>query len=262
MDVILQYVRDYGAAFAGVLAIVSIVVVFIVGSRVKKTLIKIVSLKDDTRTEKAEVMVEAFNLLNRLESSRAIDYKTFAPELDAVYNKLYAVMADIKLIQAYDKIVSGFIIGKRVAFTEFEILVRRELGLKMVGNRTKQNYLLMIEEEERKERENIAYLKQKEKEAEEYARQKKEEAEKLQIKKQEEEQKRQSLKEEKQKKKEADRLKKEQVKEEKLAAQSEKEVPVATAKEEPAEKVNLDDVEPAPAEGIKIPKKADVDENW
>ena len=136
MDAILLIIKDYGAAFAAVLSIVALVVVIIINSKVQKTLRQIIKLKDDTRNEKSKVVVEAFNVINKLEQTNFLDYKLVAVELDAVYNRMFSVISDAKLIQAYDRVVKTFIVGSRANLTEFESLARKELGLNIVNNKT------------------------------------------------------------------------------------------------------------------------------
>ena len=170
MDAILLIIKDYGPA--ALLSIIAVIVVFVVNSKVQRTLRQIIKLKDDTRNEKSKVIVEAFNIINKLEQTNFLDYKLVAVELDVVYNRLYSTVADAKLIQAYDNVIKTFIIGNKASLSEFEVLARKELGLSVVNNKTKQNYLLMINDSESKERARIELEEQRQRELQEIEQQK------------------------------------------------------------------------------------------
>ena len=161
MDAILQIIRDYGAIFSAVVVLASLVVVIIINKKVKRTLFGIRAMKDDTRTQKSKVIVEAFNTIDRMEEIEPSEYKSMADELDRIYNMMFSVVADSKLINAYDKVVKSFILNNKANFSEFEVLARKELGLSPVNNKSKENYLLMIRAEEAKEKNTIEIQKQR-----------------------------------------------------------------------------------------------------
>jgi flagellar biosynthesis GTPase FlhF len=202
----LQLVKDYGAAFSAVLSIIALVIVVIMKGKVKQTLYKILRLKDDNRIEKNKVIVEAFNIITKLEQTNFDEYKLLANDLDTVYNKMYSVISDAKLIQAYDRVITIFITGGKPNLTELQVLARKELGLNPVINKNKENYLLLIENKARKEKLRQELEEQKRLEEIELEKQKEnlkqqKEKEKL-IKQREKEEKRQRAKLEKQKAKE------------------------------------------------------------
>lgn len=194
---ILQYIKDYGPAAAALLSIIALVVVFVVNSKVSNSLRKIIRLKDDTRNEKSKVIVEAFRVISKLQQTSFADYKNLAEELEEVYGRMYSTISDPKLIQAYHRVVTIFILGNKPSLVEFEALARKELGLLVFNSKNKQNYLLMMNNEEERIRANQQLEEQKRQEELELQQQK------------------QYLKEQKEKLKQEKRLEKEKSKEQK-----------------------------------------------
>lgn len=244
MDAILQIVRDYGAAFAALLSIIALIVVILINRRVSKTLIQILRLKDESRVEKSKVIVEAFNIINKLEQTDVLDYKDLADELDRVYNRLYSVVADARLVQAYDRVVTTFIVGNKASLVEFEILARKELGLNPVNNKSKQNYLLMIGDEQKRIEARRVLEEQKRLEEMELANQKEQEKlrrqQEKELKKQEKEElKRKKALEKKQAKEAVEEVapQEEMTQEVETAPESMEEVPVEKPVEESLEAV-------------------------
>jgi hypothetical protein len=229
MATILQYVKDYGPAVAALLSLIALIVVFVVNSRVSSTLRKIIKLKDDTRNEKSKVIVEAFRVIAKLEQTEQADYKNLADELEEVYGRLYSNIADPKLIQAYHRVVTIFILGNKPSLTEFEALSRKELGLPAVNSKNKQNYLLMINNEEERQKAN--------KELEEQKRQ-----EELELQQQKEYQKAQ-----KQKEKELKKLEKQQLKKKKEKPNAKSQVKEKPQQEE-TQQENEVHLQPSPKE--------------
>ncbi|PKK95931.1 MAG: hypothetical protein CVV59_01080, partial [Tenericutes bacterium HGW-Tenericutes-4] len=208
---------DYGPAAAALLSIVALVVVFVVNSKVANTLKKIIRLKDDTRNEKSKVIVEAFRVISKLQQTSLLDYKNIADELEEVYGRMYSTISDPKLIAAYHRVVTIFILGNKPSLLEFEALSRKELGLPIVNSKNKQNYLLMMNNEEERIKANQQLEEQKRQDELELQQQK------------------QYLKEQKEKEKALKRLEKE---EQKTLKQKEKEVvQEVLINETPVEKV-------------------------
>ena len=152
MATILQYIRDYGAAAAVLFSIITLIILFVVNSKVGRAMRKLVKLKDDTRAEKSEALIEAFALIKRLEIISKEDYKDYAEDMEAIYSKLYMYITDSKIITAYNRIMNTFIMGSVPSTTEFENLIRKELSLPILKNKTKQNYYFLITREEEKEK--------------------------------------------------------------------------------------------------------------
>jgi len=228
MTNILQLMSEYGPAAAALTGFVALIVVLIVNSKVKKTLNRILRLKDDTKVDKSKILVEALNTINKLEQSTLEDFENLADELDHVYNKMYSVIVDAKLIQAYDRVVKTFISGTKASLVEFETLARKELGLGAVNNKTKQNYLSVVKDQKQYEINKQKQLQQQKIEHQEQEKQKQIEKENKELEKQQRQQEKKQIKQqkqlEKQRKKQQQQIEKQKIKQEKqLEKNNEKE---------------------------------------
>lgn len=179
MESILLILETYGWAIAAGFSLFIFITILVINKKVKTTLRQVVALKDEARLNKADVLEESFNVISSFEKAKLDDYINLAEEADAVYNKMFSVISDSKLIQEYDKVIRSFILSnvKSVELSVYEGLARKEMGLNPVTNKTKQNYALLIKEEEQKyknlkeqERQKEDEQKQKELEREEKLR--------------------------------------------------------------------------------------------
>lgn len=172
MESILLILETYGWAIAAGFSLLIFIVMLVVNKKVKTALRRIIALKDEARLNKADVLEEAFNVISKMEKMDKQNYISIAEEADAVYNKMYSVISDAKVIQEYDKVIRSFILVdvKSVDVTAFEALCRKEMGLNPVTNKNKQNYALLIRQEEEKYSNQMQVEKQKEEEKQEKLR--------------------------------------------------------------------------------------------